>query len=325
MINQDELFKLILVHFKNVTAMDDCIAGMMQVTTGMAARWRKGLTLITYDRLQLLIQVFKIRTHLLFTVPDGAVSIPAEFQYIKLDVETPDHYLYYIKTIADQLEAMTADPHASLWLKADEIPAFHLLPYRNLIYFMLFAYVRDRMNCDVQFEDFVVQIKTLDLDPVLDRIKNAYDRIPSIEVWHDGVFDNLLYQIENAEILEHFKQSTTKMQLLSELDDVQIKCQEEISVQQKSSGAKFECYRKEIPIRMGYGLAKQEKCGQVNIKIDSINSMFTENQTIFSEFSKSFKATLNKAIPLGIGPIRDRTLFFRKLKDEIAHTRNKLN
>lgn len=189
--------------------------------------------------------------------------------------------------------------------------------FANLTYFKLYSFAYDTIKLELSYEAFVRQMKIYDLESVFDRIASCYDHIPGIEVWNDQVLDALLYQIDHFEILERYESPESRTLILNELRLLLGGFGKMATSRMKSSGVRFDFYRKPMPVHMGYMLMRGAGRTRLFIKMDTINNMSTNDPQMVDTFSNAFMSTVDKSMALGIGNERERTLFFRGLMSKI--------
>lgn len=319
MRNQKELFERIALRYANKTEALVEIAQAAHVSRDTARKWMYGYVDVGYDRMIDLIEIFELsQEELLGDKPEFV-----RFRYINLDVEKIDNYMKYIQGLANMLEGVAEDPEGKILFKADEVPIFHFMPYDILTYFKLYIYGYEVVRFDLTFERFVSHMKGYALDTVFKRIYNAYMQVDSMEVWDDYALDQLLYQIEYAYDINRFEDPDMKYVLLSEVERMVKDVRQMADTGRKRSGKVFDFFKASLPVGTGSMIVHQKNRKTLSIKLDTINSVSTQNSVLIEEMEEAFEAILNKSIRLEVWAKRKRARYFNGLLDKLKSASSK--
>lgn len=317
MISQKEFFELICARFKTKTEASVFIAKEFNISVDTVKKWIYGQVVIDILQLQRLIDIFDIDSHKLFKRQENTVN----FKYIKLTSGSTENYKKYITSMANLLEKISHDENAQLLFKADDIPIFHLLPYRNLTYFRLYCFAYNIYDYTATFEEFLHLMQELEVQSAFDRIWQAYNQIESVEIWDEYVLATFLRDIRDMYSMNIFENKASAIKLLDEANEMIKKVWGMVGSGKKETGVNFDFYTKSTPTRMGGMFVKHNDQLSHLINLDMINSMYTDNVEYTSESFKMYESCLERSCSLGKGSKRERTLYFKKLKSELKTVR----
>lgn len=321
MITQKEFFELICTNFATKAQARMDIAEHFDVSPETVKKWMYGNVSLNFSQVRELVTLFDIAPQDLFTSQKEFVG----FRYISLKSGNPEDYKKYITGLAELLEEVAEQPDAKVFFKADEVPLFYLFPFPNLSYYRLYTYGCNMYDYEMKFEEFVRQMIKLDVEPIFNRIQQAYSRIEGEEVWDNYVLESVLRDIEDMYRINRFEDRSTAIQLLDETTVMIENFLEMVESRKKETGVKFVFYKQDSPIRMGLMFVEyKDKLIQL-IKLDTINSMSTDNRKYTSESFKAYKASIEHSISLEKGSKKERTLYFRRLLNRINTVRKRIS
>ncbi|MCA5004063.1 hypothetical protein [Sphingobacterium bovistauri] len=207
MKTQRELFDFIVAkEFKRKKDMYTSISDFLYVSEHTVSKWSYGTSVINYDYLSKIVKHFNIK-------PDEIFNTKSDFfcaRYKPLNMRDVSEYREYIQSIDNLLFAASKSHNTKISFQADEIPIFHFMPYKKLTYFKLYVYAYDMSKLEISYEQYVKELDSYKLEPIYDSIALNYDKIESIEIWDNGIIDNLLAQIEYIDELERFENLTVR-------------------------------------------------------------------------------------------------------------------
>lgn len=313
MKTQKEFFEIIGARFRNRAEMYGCVSELLSVSTDTVSKWSYGSTVLSYDRLQKLVEHFGLSPADLFRSRSDQVT----FRFAPLDMNDVEGYCRYIRGFYGMLQQVVDTPDVHISFHADELPIFHFMDFPELVYFKLYSFAYDTLKVGISYEQFVKRMEGYGLEEVFKGIASCYARIPAVEVWDDGVLDSLLYQIDHFEVLDRYEDSASRTMILAQVSELLDGFQKMAIRGVKPQGARFDFYRRHSPAKKGYMLLEGKGQTRLSIKTDTINSMSTADPHIVTAFERSFNATVNKSTAVGVGAERERTVFFRRLKTKI--------
>lgn len=317
MKSQKKFFDDLMLRFKSRTELCNFLAEKLFVSSETTSKWSYGKTSLSYDRLQQITKLFDLEpTDFFYSNPKDL-----QFEHILFDMHAIEDYHRYISGLAQRLSLAAEAADVTIYFQADDIPIFHFMPYSRLTYLKLYTYAYDKLKIDKHFEEFVEELEKYELEPIFEQIALAYERIPSIEIWDDQILDVLLFHIEHFHILDRYSNPATKYSLLDDLFNLVNEFRDTATNGLKKSGVRFDFFRIPTPIRSGYMLLQANERKVLSLKIDTINSISTQNEEFVETYWKAFKASIDKSTALGIGAERDRTIYFKGLLRKIEEAK----
>lgn len=110
MKTQREIFDQLALRFKTKAEMYEYVANQFSVSTDAVSKWSYGTTMLSYDRLQLLVEHFGLSPDYLFRErPDWVY-----FVHTPLDMANPQSYSDYIQGFAKSIELFIKEPDVFL-------------------------------------------------------------------------------------------------------------------------------------------------------------------------------------------------------------------
>lgn len=319
MIEQEDLFRLITSKFGSKAEAARAIAAVLYVQPKAARRWINAEVRVSYDMIKKLVEHFDIKGHEIMPAQQDTIHM----HYTNLVTDDPTNYLRYMDRIAGLLEQAVDDPAAEIGFVADDIPIFHFMPYKELIYFKLFAYRSDvQSGEDLTFEQFCEQMEPLNLANTFQRIDKAYAQIASTEIWGATVLQDILFRIRFLWDTGRFALFSSVEKLLDLLKDLVEKFNARVVSGQKDAGGKLQFFQNDAGNRLGFMLVQTAEKTVVTIKLHTINSISSECGTIVNEMLKWYRATIDQSLNLGIGAVRERKIYFGNLDSQLADCRD---
>jgi len=109
-------------------------------------------------------------------------------------------------------------PDYQVWSYQSEISYFHLLPFRHLLYFKLYAWNRSSWQIPIREKFNASEFKKNHaLNSLLDNINKHFVEYNSIEIWHVDFINAMLSQIKYFYLLDIFENKEDLVQLIAEL------------------------------------------------------------------------------------------------------------
>ena len=326
---QKELFERIAIHYKSKNALCKTIAKALNASEKTVEKWISADTELKYDRLYDIVNHLKLTPMDLFKDSQGLVY----FQFMPMDMNDLDRYYRYISMLAVTFRRLADNRDGKILFMADEIPIFHFMPYKQLIYFKLYQYYCDmqktedhpEVNVELHYEDFATELDKLDLVPQFEAIHDAYEQITSREIWDDTVLDSLLYGLYELSSLRRFRDPKMIQSILGELKELIEQFRIKGNRGKKSGGVRIDVFKKRTPVRQGFMVWKCPGQDFLSIKLDTINSMLTFDPEMIRMFKSKFKADMDRSKAFGMGDIGERISFYDGLVEKIEHAMQELS
>ena len=157
-------------------------------------------------------------------------------------------------------------------------------------------------------------------------ITEYYQRIPSKEIWTSNTIENLLRLIEYFYELGDFEDQETAVLLCDQLADLidQLKTDAIHGMKNNYKSGKFELYHSEIALENNFILIQDKGEAAVFLKLYSINSMFTTNESFCKDTVLWLQNIINKSTPLSGSSQRQCYAFFRHCNNMISETKKRI-
>lgn len=227
--------------------------------------------------------------------------------------------LCHAEFFASQLEQSTV---RKIYVKARELPFFHLFGSRRLTYFKIYACLYEFEPLGVSFEAFLEAHDWTAYDAVVDRIRTAYQRIPSDEIWDDIILDNLLSDIGFINDLHCFDDPNTRLLLLNDLEQVVKRFKEAATLGYKEVGVGFNFYKKNKNIEQGTLSIEGGEKSTLIMALGGMHNMTTRDRHFIEVQERAFRTALARSTGIGLEGMREREIYFNFLRKKIDKARS---
>jgi hypothetical protein len=247
------------------------------------------------------------------------------FRYNPLEMNNLKNYRDYIGQFCRTLSELSNSFNKHIYFSANDIPIFHFLPYHELTFFKVYVWFKAMSDVDITFNQFVDQIQ--DKEELFDNYKNmtsSYLNIPSTEIWSLETIDLIISLIYYYFDLGAFNSNTAEI-LCGQLDELICKIEKWSEIGKKDNNTDYNLYLSATIPENSFMIIKKENIKSTTIKLFTINSILTTNNSICEETERWMNNLIAKSIPLSGVSARERFNFFLNMKDKINNLKDKIN
>lgn len=179
----------------------------------------------------------------------------------------------------------------------------------------------------ISYDEFVSGLDREELTEIYREIYANYQRIPSSEVWTLHTADDILRLMEYHLDIGSFEDRETPAllcrQLMEMLDNIG-GWAESRKKGNSEGAASLDIYLSPVSPENSFMLAKRDGVSTTSIKLFTINSIATSNETFCAETEKWIKSIIGKSLLLSGASARERYKFLQSMKNKISDFAEKL-
>ena len=301
----------------------DVVGEVLSVGSDSAYRRIRGEKQLSMGELAKLCQHFNVSLDTVLNHRPNTIP----FNYSPLDMNNFESYYAYKNRLALTFEAIAAAKEKEFIVTALDISIFHLTPFRDLSLFKVYTWFQAASYTKLNYEQF---LKSIDVERVVsysDRIRDAYNQIPSTEIWtHDTLNPilNLLEYFSEMDCFENKKEvySVICRQLLELIENTE-KNAERGWKEYNGQKVPFNMCLSSLYLMNDFMVAKRDGLKTTMLKLHTTNALITDDDFFGSEIEKWLKDAASKSLSLTGTSARERFMFFKHLKDKVHHLSGK--
>ncbi|MBE8721357.1 hypothetical protein [Sphingobacterium pedocola] len=278
---------------------------------------RQGNSWLKFEDAAKIIEHFGLPVQDLFVNKTGLLG----FSYISLKDFREKGYREYLNRLAVSIRLFAKKIRAEMLFLADEIPIFHFMPHKELIYFKLFTWAMenqtDRERPLMFYEDFVKDMEEMDFTAEFESIYAAYMEIPSQEIWSPSTIDSMLYELQLYIEYKVFREKEVIGLLHDQVAQIWKNQLDWVSTRRKPNGQYFDLFYTRTHIGGGRMLLKSDEDSTAVIKLHKINSIATSDRSFVQEQEASFRSITEKSSLLGTAPLPKLQLIDQEIRQRI--------
>lgn len=317
---QNYLFKNIAERYSSRATLINELASILQCSSDAVYRRLRGETYLSPDQLHQLALHYKISIdRYIFGQTDNVM-----FSFNALSSRIVS-YEDYITSISKRVKQLLAIPKVKIYYASLEIPIFYYCFFPELISFKLFVW--GRSVWDMEFTRTTLFSPDLIPPTALDKAKEmleGYLQMPSTHLWSLNIFDNTINQILYHLSAGGFKDQSTALLLLDQLEQL---CQHMKAMTEK--GAKFhikgqyamaslEVHHNEMIYTNNTILIQSPFFNGVFTAFGNPNYLFSQDERIIAYTDEWFKSVRFRSPSItAMGAEKARLYFFQKVMAKI--------
>jgi len=325
---QKQFFGYIKERLPSHISLVDELADLLGISNDSAYRRIRGEKLITFDETRAICLRFRVSLDHLFDLTSDSTVFAGGFVS-----KENFNYSQYLEDMLRQLETIEAAKDKVLYYEAKDIPLFHHFQLPELASFKYYFWMRTILGYD-DFQKMEYEAHDM-MEPIHalgQRIIKAYIRIPSIEIWSVETINSTLRQIEYYRQAGVFKKKRTVELIYDDLEKLIDHLQLEAEAGEKflvggqptGDGTNYKLFVNEVIMGHNTLLAVMDESMTTFINHSIINYMITRNLRFCSNTKKSLDNLINKSSLISGINEKERSRFFRMMKDKIVRYRQML-
>ncbi|MDR2385336.1 MAG: hypothetical protein LBD80_06725 [Tannerella sp.] len=320
---QKKIFDIIREQLSHNYLLVDVVGDILGIGSDSSYRRIRGEKKLTVTEVVKLCTYFNISIDFAM----GNTMNNLLFKYNSLDMNNMNNYQEYIKQLTETISDLSNAKSKEMYFTAEDIPIFHFLPYRELMLFRVYIwFIAVSSGNTIDFKQFLDQIKNKNtLFDNYDKMLKGYNMISSTEIWTKGSIDPLLRLIDFYYDMGLFgsKEMATMLcsQLLSLIKNVHIWTENG----KKNDASSYRLFLSPVNSDNCFMLLKKNGITtSVTIRLYTINSIITTNQTFCEKTDQWINNIISKSTLLSGTSARERNMFFKDAESKILNLVNKI-
>lgn len=325
---QKYLFGLIREKLPSNISLPEEIADVLNVSSDSAYRRIRADKQLTFDEVSILCKKFAISIDVVMGLDSGGVHF-----YAQDSLNDGFQIQAYLDALVNNLSAINTADDKLIYYIAKDLPLFYFFYFPKLAAFKYFFWLKTIL-CQEQYAHIAFEENGLEklIEHYGKKILQAYNTIPSIEIWSTESIHSILKQIEYYFVSGLFNDKQTAFQLIDELVLLIEHIRQQADVGMKFHRAKpneliseYKLFANEIVIGQNSVLVEANDMLTAFINYNTISFMSTRNN-VFCQYTKENMLNTMKKSELmsGVGE-KTRNIFFNSLMNHIYAVKNRLS
>ncbi|MDR2148499.1 MAG: hypothetical protein LBE91_18810 [Tannerella sp.] len=313
----EEITNKITVHQQ----LADVVSEILEIGIDAAYRRIRGKTELTLSEAIRLCSRFNISLDSI----SGNEHYNLFFRYNPIDMLNLNNYRIYIRQFTETVSSLTKSAKGEIYYTADDVPLFHFLRHREMMFFKIFVWYNAVSGTKTTFEQFVEEIEGKEsLVDDFNRLENSYFKTSSHEIWTNNTIMHILILLEYYYEMGVFAEMETVRQLFRQLHEMMENLMQWTETGKKEEKGDFKLYISATYPENNYILLKNGENTSVAIRLYTVKSILTSNPSFCEETERWIKNLMDKSLLISGTSARERLTFFQNQKDKINDLQKKL-
>ncbi len=303
------------------TSFADEIAEILKISRDSAYRRIRGETVLSLDEAKVLCNQFGVSLDVLLGT--SSEIVPFRHQVVN---NTPETFERWLRSILNNLETIVSFPaEKEIVFCAKDVPVFHYFDYPELSAFKMFFWMKSVLNYqNLQSEKFKPQLVSGEYITLGKKVWEAYNKIPSVELWSDETTNVTLKQIEFYHESGFFNSPSYGHLLLDQYAQLLQSIREKAANGFKSDQVPFKLYKNEILIADNNVLFRMGEKRAVYV-IHNITEILMTTNEAFCKQTEYFTNNLqNRSVLISTTGEKERNKFFNRMEEKIETAKKRI-
>jgi hypothetical protein len=312
---QEQLFEQIRANLPEHYLLVDLVAEILSVSTDAAYRRIRGSKTLDIDEIVLLCSHFNLSFDRLFHIDTNQLQC----SYSPLELTDKQVYLKYVQKQCKNVSQLKSLPGSEIIFSATDIPFYHLLQFRELIFFKLYAWRQSAYCTQDSFATFLDSIVSDDLLECYRQTTESYRQVPSLEIWTQNTVAHTLKLIEYFYDTGHFTGRETPLLLCEQFMELinTIDGWTEQGIKNSKTHTAFRLYLTDFFLESSLILLKHDLAMQCTLKLFTINSLNITDQAFCRETHQWLESLIRRSLLISGASEKDRYVFFNGQRQKI--------
>ena len=325
---QQQLFDVIKRRVAdNIPAADE-VAKILDISTDSAYRRIRGEKNISLDELNILCNHYRISLDQLMSIQTGGFIFQGQ-----LTEKDKFQFKNYLTGMMHSLAYYNSCKEKEIYFLCKDLPIFYFFHFREIAAFKYYFWMRTFFDApEFKKSKFRFDCYPDELFEIGKKILSIYNQIPSYEVWNIETINILLRQIEYYKDSSIFESEEDAFRIYEAFENLIDHMERQAAAGFKFShgekiptqGVPFQMYFNEVIIGDNsiMVMIDGEKTSLITHNI--FNYMMTKD-VVFNDNMYSYMQNLmRKSTMISSASEKERTTFFRQLKEKITRRKNAL-
>jgi len=302
----------------------EILAEILDLSIDSVYRRIRGETALTLEEAIKLCESFHISIDSLIDFSYDTVTF--NYTPITTNIET---FKNYLKTMCDDINLISKVEIKKIIYVADDIPIFHLFEFEELAAFKMYYWLKSVVNVpEYQSKKFSIQCLDEDILKIGKKLKEEYNKLPSIEIWTENTTNSIRKQIEYYYEAGLFEKNKEAFLLLDQLEALIRNITHKAEKNSKLPNIiqnNFSVYFSEVEIGNNCILAFANDFKKVYLTFNTFNVMSTINQKFCDEVYLWINCIISKSNLISGISEKQRLIFIHRTVEKIEELRKKLS
>ncbi len=304
----------------NVSFADE-IAEILKISRDSAYRRIRGETILSLDEAKVLCNQYGVSLDVLLGT--SSEIVPFRHQVVN---NKPETFETWLRSILNNLETIFSFPaEKEIVFCAKDVPVFLYFEYPQLSAFKMFFWMKSVLNyTGLQSEKFSPKLVSGEYLTLGKKIWEAYQKIPSIELWSDETTNVTLKQIEFY-YESGFYDSTADAHLLLDQYAQLLKNVREMAARGfKHDQTQFKLYKNEILIADNNVLFRMGDKKAVYVIHNITEILMTTNESFCNQTEYFTNNLQNRSVLISTTGEKERNKFFNRMEEKIETVKKRI-
>ena len=324
MEEQKHLFTIIKTGISDNQRLADVVEEILGKSSNSVYRRIRGETELSFSELLKICNHFNLSIDEIMNYRSGSGAL---FHYNPLRYSDQESYISQMKRMLDILNVLKSSSDKEIIYTAQSIPFYHLVAQPELACLNLFVWSKALKRLDVSYETFYQNLDKAEILSMYQKIHQAYMAIPSKEIWTIHTIGSLLRQLEYFWETGTFERKDTVLLLLNQLTALMDTIHRYADSGLKGSKLQvpFSMYNCSVDLDNNSMIARKENRLFLFIRLHTVNFIETDSEDLCHATVQWNNGLISKSTLIsGESSAKQRTRFFRRIKDKIEEVANKI-
>lgn len=301
----------------------DSLSQILEVSPDSIYRRIRCETALTFDEIVKLCQYYKLSFDSLIECDSSAVT----FNYGSMSPSV-ESFKGYLRSILEDLNLLNKIGDSKVIYIADDIPIFHLFAFPELAAFKMYYWMKSVLNVqEYQNQKYSVINTDPEILEIGSKIRDAYSKVHSVEIWTEYTINSLRKQIEYYSEAGLFENGSDAIVICDQAGDLIHYISNLAEKSTKLAGTQiqnFILYYSEIEIGNNCILVQVNNMKKVYFTYNTFNKMATSNNKFCEETNSWINYLISKSILISGVSEKQRLQFANKILAQLDNTRKKI-
>jgi BetR domain len=318
---QDFLFQRIKEILPQQVSMVDAVSDILHVSSDSAYRRIRGETPLVLEEAKQLCDHFHLSLDQLLSVKTGFTLFQTERIHYKNHT-----FEKYLGGMLEQLQQVSGFFSKEIIYLSKDIPMFHNFSTELLFAFRYFFWMKSILrHPDYENRRFTMDCLTPEIKKLGVDIVQAYNNIPSIEIWNTECVNSIIFQVEYYRDAGFFSSTADVKAVYDAVEEAiyHLKDQAEYGCkflpgenpQVKKNNFKF--FYNRVTLGDNTIMAIADNLKTVFLNYDVMNYMVTRDEKFCNDTYEDLQALIRRSSLISITSEKQRNIFFNMLAGKI--------
>ena len=320
---QKHLFETVKKKIAKRDSLTSVIEDLLGVSSDSAYRRISGKTEITFSELQKICGKFNISMDEILNYKSNQGAL---FQYGPLVLSDQESSINQLERILKILDGLKSASEKEILYLAMDVPYYHFAKFPDLAFFRQYVWYDSMNRSQISYNEFCRQLDKEKMISIFEKFHNTMMFIPVKEVWTDQTIDPILRLLEHYYETGAFESKDTVLSLLDQLNSVFDMLKQYAEDGHKGGERKtpYFQYLSYVDLESGIMLLRKDDQLLCSIRLNTINSISTDNDAICTRLQKWMDNIIYKSVQISSISVMERTRFYRTSKNKIDALREKI-